>query len=522
MKRLLRRDVLVGGATALVGCGSGRIHSGHSGGERAPGAANPGPAVLVQSGDSTARSAVIWARGAGGRLVVDVTTEDDLAFSRARRVRGPIASAATDLTAQLVLAGLPPGRALRYRAGFGEAPAPEAMTVGQTRTAPEDDRDLTFAWSGDTVGQGWGIDLARGGLGAYAAMRALRPDCFVHVGDMIYADSPLVAEVPLDDGSTWRNLVTPAKAKVAESLDDFRGNFAYAFHCPEFRAFAREVPLYAVWDDHEVWNDWWPGAIKDDPRYGERSADVLARRAWQAMHEYVPFRPAARLYRSVSWGAGAELFLVDGRSHRSPDGENREPVGGAPSAFWGEEQLAWLIRGITSSRSTWKIIACDMPLGLVLPHSYANAAGAVATQDGFGQSDGAPLGRERELATLLSACRAAGVHNLLFLTADVHYAALHRYAPERAIFKDFNPFHECVAGPLHASSFPPKATDATFGPEVLFQVVEPQASGSGPHAGRQSFGIVRVAKGTHALRVAHYAGSGALLHEATLAPAGAR
>ena len=33
--------------------------------------------------------------------------------------------------------------------------------------------------------------------------------------------------MPLDDGTLWRNLVTPAKSKVAETLDEFRGNYLY-------------------------------------------------------------------------------------------------------------------------------------------------------------------------------------------------------------------------------------------------------------------------------------------------------
>lgn len=526
MSRLPRRALLLGGGALLAGCQPSRPASRPA--PRPPGAPTPGPArlqaaPLVQSGDATSSSAVVWAKATGahaergGRLVVDVTGVDDPGFARARRFTGPAATPETDFTAQLALRDLPAGAPLLYRAGFGE-PTPAGMTVGRTRTAAVDDRELRFVWSGDTVGQGWGIDPARGGLAAYGAMRALAPDFFVHVGDMIYADSPLVAEVPLDDGTVWRNLVTPAKQRVAETLDDFRGCFAYPFLCAEFQRFAREVPLYAIWDDHEVFNDWWPGAVRDDARATEQRADVLARHAVRAMREYVPLRPSARLYRSVRWGAGAELFFLDGRSYRSPDGENLEPEG---SAFWGDEQLAWLTRGLTTSTATWKVVATDMPLGLVLPHAAATERGR-ATQEGFGQSDGPPLGRERELARLLSACRAAGVHNLLFLTADVHYAAVHRFTPERAFFKDFNTFHECVAGPLHASSFPPKRTDGTFGPEVLFQVAEPVASGSGPHQDRQSFGVVHVARGTHALTVTLRSGRGALLHEVTLQPRGPR
>jgi alkaline phosphatase D len=100
----------------------------------------------------------------------------------------------------------------------------------------------------------------------------------------------------------------------------------------------------------------------------------------------------------------------------------------------------------------------------------------------------------------------------------VHYAALHRFDPARADHKDFFPFHECIAGPLHAKSFPPKATDRTFGPEVLFRVEEPEPSGSGPWADRQSFGLVKVARGSHALTVTFVSGTGKVLHEHTIAP----
>ena len=41
---------------------------------------------------------------------------------------------------------------------------------------------------------------------------------FLNVGDTIYADQPLQETVKLDDGSLWRNVMTPAKAKVAENI----------------------------------------------------------------------------------------------------------------------------------------------------------------------------------------------------------------------------------------------------------------------------------------------------------------
>jgi alkaline phosphatase D len=54
-----------------------------------------------------------------------------------------------------------------------------------------------------------------------------QPDIFIHSGDTIYADNIIQPEVKLDDGTRWRNLVTPEKSKVAETLDEFRGNHRY-------------------------------------------------------------------------------------------------------------------------------------------------------------------------------------------------------------------------------------------------------------------------------------------------------
>jgi alkaline phosphatase D len=75
----------------------------------------------------------------------------------------------------------------------------------------------------------------------------------------------------------------------------------------------------------------------------------------------------------------------------------------------------------------------------------------------------------------------------------VHYCAAHYYDPDKAVFKDFSPFWEFVAGPLHAGTFGPSALDNTFGPQVVFQKVPPAGQGNlPPSAGLQFFGEVRI------------------------------
>jgi alkaline phosphatase D len=96
----------------------------------------------------------------------------------------------------------------------------------------------------------------------YDAMARARPDIFIHCGDTVYADQPLSAEVALGDGTVWRNLVTPAKSKVAETLEEFRGQHLYNLLDANLRRFNSEVSQVVLWDDHEVRDNWCPPALK--------------------------------------------------------------------------------------------------------------------------------------------------------------------------------------------------------------------------------------------------------------------
>ena len=62
--------------------------------------------------------------------------------------------------------------------------------------------------------KGSGTNPEFGGMRLYETMARHNPDLFIHSGDMIYADVPLQPEVTLDDGTAWKNLVTPAKSRA--------------------------------------------------------------------------------------------------------------------------------------------------------------------------------------------------------------------------------------------------------------------------------------------------------------------
>lgn len=128
-----------------------------------------------------------------------------------------------------------------------------------------------------------GINPDFGGMKIYETMRQLNPDFFIHSGDNIYADGPIQSEVKLDDGTIWKNITTPEKSKVAETLTEFRGNYIYNLLDENIKCFNAEVPILAQWDDHETRNNWYPGQIiLNDDRYTVKDVNLLAKRARQA------------------------------------------------------------------------------------------------------------------------------------------------------------------------------------------------------------------------------------------------
>jgi alkaline phosphatase D len=465
----------------------------------------------IQSGDISPEGAMVWARAdRPSRIKVEFSTTDSF-----KDILGSVFADAlpeSDLTAKAGLNDLPAGQEIFYRVvlqNLAEPGVTSEPTVGRFRSIPADKRDVTFCWSGDTCGQGWGIDEARGGMAAYATMLKHRPDFFIHNGDNIYADGPIVPEVKLTNGEVWKNVVTEEKSKPAETLAEFRGNYKYNLLDKNVRAFNAEVPILSQWDDHEVTNNWWPEepitrAEHQRKKYSDQFMLGMVARASRAFHEYMPIRPTGaepgRVYRKIAYGPLVDIFMLDMRSYRGPNGENKQTAYGPDAYFLGPQQMAWLKRALKASTATWKVIAADMPIGLYVVYDGDRKFGSEAIAQG---DDGAPLGRELEIADLLSFIKREKIRNTLWLTADVHYTAAHYYDPNKAKFQDFDPFWEFVSGPIHAGTFGPNDLDATFGPQLVYIKAPTKEQGQNlpPSMGMQFFGHVAVNGNTEQLTV---------------------
>ena len=470
----------------------------------------------VASGDPANGRFMVWSRAdRTSRMQVEWATTEK--FTEPRKVAGSLAGVESGFTAKADLTDLPAGQTIFYRVRFeAEDGTLGEPSSGQLRVPSNEPSDLFVTWSADTAGQGFGINPEWGGMRIYETMRKASPDLFLHCGDTVYADQPLQASVTLDDGSSWQNVVSEAKSAPAETLEQFRGNHLYNLTDANVLRCNAEVPQVAIWDDHEVRDNWNPVQLLDDPRYTEKRVSLLSARARQALLEHFPIRTTRadlrRIHRSHAFGPLLEVFSLDLRSYRSPDSHNRQPTADGSTRLFGPAQMAWFKARLKATTAAWKLVQCGVPLGVVVPDGKDR-------YEGVANADSALLGREFEIASLLRFIRDENIRNVVWVTGDVHYAAAHHYHPDRATFKEFAPFWEFVAGPMNAGTFGPNPLDATFGPEPKFvSVPVGMKPNRPPSEGLQFFGGLRLDGKTRTLTATLHNVAGEVLYTQVLEP----
>ena len=351
------------GGLSQYGCAGGFIRS-----QR-----DTGLSLCYVCGEVTDTGALIWLRAEPGRRAVLHYGEDPWLgqFSSTDAVS---VDAEADSTAIIPLDKLAPKTRYYYRAAVaGKMPGP----IGSFVTAPrlDDNAPVSFCFSGDTR------DTYKPFM-VMNAIHAQRPDFFLHLGDTIYADLNGVArQLP----EFW--------AKYRRNRDDLATEGCLC-----------ATSVYAIWDDHEVSNDFAPG-------------HVLAPVGRKAFLDYWPIRhpdgERDKIYRSFRWGRAAELFILDVRQYRNP----------AKGSMLGAQQKRWLFDGLVRSTATFKFVATPVPM----------AGGGMDRWDGY------PKERQ-EIFSLIREKRIGGV---VFLSADLHYAAITRL-PNSGGLKDI------TAGPIAA------------------------------------------------------------------------
>lgn len=311
--------------------------------------------------------------------------------------------------------------------------------TGRFRTAPRpnESRNVRFVISGDS--DGTRVD----GVPPYSNFEVLdraregEPDFFIYLGDTIYADS--------------------AFGPKATTLEAFRANYKENRGYNALRALMASTSTYAMWDDHEVENDW----------DGETVDPMLMAAGLQAFQEYMPLREPSRwpsrLFRTFRWGKEVELIILDERQYRSADAEPscllapdvpdpvptlppviRLAVGLPPSppsgcletlhdstrTMLGAVQKAFLKVVLLASQATFKFIINEVPITELFGLPYDR-------REGY----------RTERNELLEFIRTHQIKNVVFLTTDIHANLVADVRLDT--FKDRTPIaKEVVVGPI--------------------------------------------------------------------------
>jgi alkaline phosphatase D len=405
-------------------------------------AGHDAPAIThgVVVGDVTARSAVLWARGDR-----EGTAMVHLSGGRHDRVERLRFRAADDYTGQVLLTGLKPETTYRYKVG---------STRGSFETAPEDDdtERVRLAFGGDVAGQNVCRDAGEG-FPIMDTIRKLRPDVFVGLGDMIYADNAC------DPVGRYGNAQVPGGFGPATDLAGFWAHWRYNRADGASQRLLASTSYVGVWDDHEVVNDF--GPLSDTRSMPPYTPGVhLLPIGLEAFIDYTPIAIAAntpkRLYRALRWGKHLELFVLDTRQYRDANSASDSPD--RPKTMLGREQLTWLKDRLAASDATWKVIVSSVPMSI--PTGFPPTGG----RDGWANFD-QTTGFEEELLDILRFMESEGIENTVWITTDVHFAEAFKYQPFPS-----NPdfvVYELATGPLNAGIFPSRDFDSTLNPEVL-------------------------------------------------------
>ncbi|MFC7375086.1 MULTISPECIES: alkaline phosphatase D family protein [unclassified Brachybacterium] len=303
--------------------------------------------------------------------------------------------------------GLEPATEYFYRFLVGKQTSP----VGRLRTLPAAGADVESFSVGVVSCQAW----YHGHFTAHKHLAAEEDlDLVVFVGDYIY-------EYGITESNLWRQgaEVSAAHGVEIETLEQYRLRYALFKSDPHLQAVHARVPAVAVWDDHEVQNNY----IADTSAYAI-PPELFTYRiavAYRAFYENMPLDLAALpdgpdtdITAGFDVGSLARFSLLDSRQFRDPVPESAEEQYAQDRTILGADQEQWVTGRLEESEASWNLLANGVVLTAI-------------SEDRTDMWDGYPAARQR----LLDAMAASS--NPVMLTGDIHK---HVAAELRADFTD--------------------------------------------------------------------------------------
>jgi phosphodiesterase/alkaline phosphatase D-like protein len=277
---------------------------------------------------------LIPGREGQARLSYGLDAELDAAASTAWRS----ATADEDFSIQFQLENLQANRRYYYRVEYrvDERADSRRSQPFSFKTAPAADMRAAVRFQVTT-----GQDVR--GEETYVAMAAQRPDFLVSTGDNVYYDG----------------------AADARDVPGAYAAYQQMYGLPKMKEYFYHVAGYFEKDDHDYrFNDAdrWQTVKGGDG--GRRSKKKPAKpQKWLSHDEGIMvfkqvFPMSDPTYRTFRWGQGVQIWLLEGRDFRSPNGMPDGP----DKTLWGREQLQWLKSTLQASQADWRIVISPTPI----------------------------------------------------------------------------------------------------------------------------------------------------------------
>jgi alkaline phosphatase D len=300
----------------------------------------------------------------------------------------------------------------------------------------------------------------------FEAIHDVAPDLFIWLGDNVYYREP--------DWSSRTGMIH---------------RWTHDRSIPELRGMLATIPQYAVWDDH----DYGPNDAGREFWHKELATEIFT-----LFHGNptagLPETPGIFTY--FAWG-DVHFYLLDNRTHRTVPVIDPEPFG-YPAQQLGKAQVDWLIelmkynRGQSRSSypSTFHVVA------------VGSQVLSPASRDGLRRYP-------QEWQYLFDRLVAEELHDVIFITGDVHYAEVSRLERAGMVFWDI------TSSPLTAGPWAGHPSEANPYRHDVFP-------GEADRYGQRNFATLSFEGPLNARRAVlrYYDSDGQLINQAPGAPAG--
>ena len=268
---------------------------------------------------------------AGAIGQVRVAYAVDASFKAAIVTEWETVKADHDYVQQFRLGGLRAGTKyfLKVEARDNSDASVSALSSGSFVTPGEPNQWQNVSFSVVTGQSYWDLDDPKG-YHIYPAMQKLGLHFIVPTGDTVYLDS---------------------ESPRARTIELARYHWQRMYSLPRHIEFHRNVPGYWQKDDHDAWaNDCWPtmSAPWMNPLTFKQGLAIF--------REQVPMGDLT--YRTIRWGRGLQIWMVEGRDFRSPN----TATDSRKKLIWGEKQRAWLKRTVLASDADFRVLISPTPI----------------------------------------------------------------------------------------------------------------------------------------------------------------